>query len=65
VGGRKKGLLELQDHGQIILLSTRTPIFFCRMHDQDHRISVWFNDSILTEDLSTNNRDIPMGYIDG
>ena len=37
----------------------------CRMHDQDHGISVWFNDSILTEDLSTNNGEIPMGYIDG
>jgi hypothetical protein len=35
------------------------------MHDQDHGISVWFNDSILTEDLSTNNGEIPMGYIDG
>jgi hypothetical protein len=40
-------------------------VLLCRMHDQDHRISVWFNDSILTEDLSTNNREIPMGYIDG
>jgi hypothetical protein len=32
-----------------------------RLHDQDQRISVGINDSILTEDLSTINEGIPMG----